>query len=71
MVEILNQGHLPENAKFICTCNHCKTEFSFKRSEATDASGADQRDHGLLKIACPLCRRDVYTTVSKGIPSDG
>lgn len=70
MVEMIRRGHLPEKMKFTCTCTHCKTEFSFLREEAQDASGLDQRDRGLLKIACPLCKRDVYTTVNKGVPCD-
>lgn len=70
MVEFIKRGHLPEKMKFISTCSHCKTEFSFLREEASDGSGGDQRDHGMLKIPCPLCKHDVYTHVSKGIPNE-
>lgn len=70
MPKIIKQGHLPEKMKFISTCSHCKTEFSFLREEASDGSGGDPRDHGVLKIPCPLCSRDVYTNARQGIPTD-
>ncbi len=60
MVEIIKRGMLPGDVKFKSTCSNCKTEFSFTRSEATDGSGCDQRDAGLLKISCPVCNRDCF-----------
>lgn len=60
MVEIIKRGELPEKQEFQTTCTNCKTEFKFTRGEASDGSGGDQRDAGLLKIPCPLCKKECF-----------
>lgn len=57
MVEIILRGVNPSEKEYEATCNHCRTRFKFKRSEAILASYPRET---VLKIDCPVCNRGVY-----------
>lgn len=58
-IEIIERGEKPENKRYETRCMHCRTRFSFLRSDATYWSSV--RNEEGLKIACPVCARDCYT----------
>lgn len=57
-MEIIERGVLPNDRKYTCTCNTCKTKFRFNRDEAKFVSC--QRDGDYLTIPCPVCKYSVY-----------
>lgn len=55
-MRIITKGALPDDELFVATCRYCRTEFEFKRGEATAKT---DRNYNYLSIQCPLCRRNV------------
>lgn len=60
-MKIIEQGQIPEEKTYQCTCRNCKTVFEFKKYEARYVS--DQRDGDFLTISCPICGREANVSV--------
>lgn len=60
-VEIIEQGQLPESKRYETRCLHCRTHFSFLRSDAQYWS-AIRNEEG-LKINCPTCGKTCWTDI--------
>lgn len=53
-MRIINKGELPQDKLYQTTCNQCKTEFEFKRSEG---KMVNDRNELVLLIDCPVCKK--------------
>lgn len=60
-MKIIRRGQPPEQKTYFATCNHCKTEIEFERSEARYVS--DQRDGDFLEVKCPVCSKPITKAV--------
>lgn len=61
-MKIIKEGQLPQERLYVCTCDNCKTEFSFHQKEGKVVH--DQRDGPYITIACPLCQQSVTTSTT-------
>lgn len=60
-MRIIKQGSLPEDTIHTGTCNRCKTEVEFKRSEGRVVD--DQRDGSFVHVSCPVCGNTIYSAI--------
>jgi len=71
VIKIIERGEIPNPVKEK-TCTHCKTKFSFQKSDTIkrgDYDPRDQREAPWFAIACPVCGRETASgfTVGDGI----
>ena len=52
-INIIERGEKPECKRYECRCLHCRTRFSFLRSDAEYWSSV--RNEEGSKISCPVC----------------
>lgn len=64
MVEVLKRGTPPADVVYEVRCIQCKSQLSFKRSEAKCIH--DQRDGDYLTITCPVCQHEVTRDARPG-----
>lgn len=62
-MKILKEGKWPEDSVHSGTCNRCKTEIEFARSEGTVTH--DQRDGDFVSVDCPVCGGRVHSALSR------
>lgn len=67
MVTIIRKGSLPGDRVHTGVCSNCKTQFTFRESEAKHYYGDQREPANELHIACPLngCGKTVYVNLAK------
>ena len=56
---IIKRGKKPEDTVNRGTCNRCRTEVEFRRSEGEVTH--DQRDGDFVSVDCPVCGHKIHS----------
>lgn len=67
-MKILRKGKHPDETTHQGTCNRCRTEVEFLRSEGEVVH--DQREGSFVKVACPVCGSPIYSDLRQGVTHD-
>jgi hypothetical protein len=51
-MEIIHEGKLPQQNKYMTTCSHCQTVFRFDKNDTFDH--ASWRNETFVNVRCPL-----------------